>query len=133
MLAGNGKQGKRSKAANIAYLQGIVAAQERILAVEKRQKEVEEEMEFYASGKSKGKGKEKEMPANLTSELKRTQAEKGALVATIVAYEKEMEQVRAKYEADKKRWADLKNPASAKAADAPPAPAPAPDKAVKKN
>ena len=26
MLAGNGKQGKRSKAANIAYLQGIVAA-----------------------------------------------------------------------------------------------------------
>ena len=108
----------------------IAAAQERILAVEKRQKEVEEEMEFYASGKSKGKGKEKEMPANLTAELKRTQAEKSALVATIVAYEKEIEQVKAKYDADKKRWADLKNPPGAKAADA----APAPDsKAVKKN
>jgi len=81
----------------------IATAQERIQAVEKRQKEVEEEMEFYASGKSKGKGKEKEMPANLTAELKRTQAEKSALVATIVAYEKEIEQVRAKYDADKKR------------------------------
>jgi hypothetical protein len=65
------------------------------------------------------------MPANLTTELKRTQAEKSALVATIVAYEKEIEQVRAKYEADKKRWADLKNPPGAKAADAtPPAPRP---------
>ena len=106
----------------------IATAQERILAVEKRQKEVEEEMEFYASGKSKGKTKE--MPANLTAELKRAQAEKSALVATIVAYEKEIEQVRTKYDADKKRWADLKNPPSAKAADA----APAPDtKAVKKN
>ena len=84
----------------------IVSVQDRISAVEKRQQEIEEEMEFYKAGKSKGKGRE--MPPNLTSDLARTRAEKSALVSTIVNYEKEIEQIKVKFDTDKKRWMDLK-------------------------
>lgn len=98
----------------------IASAQERIKAVEKRQKEIEDEMEFYKAGKSKAKGREP--PASLTADLERTRAEKSALVAAIVGHEKEIEQVKVKYETDKKRWLDLKAPtgtAPAKASEPP--------------
>lgn len=110
----------------------ISTAQERIAAVDKRQKEIEDEMEFYKSGKSKAakNTKAKEMPANLTAELGRVQAERSALVSAIGGYEKEIEQIKVKFDTDKKRWVDLKGGGTAKAADA----APAPDvKSVRKN
>lgn len=106
----------------------IATTQERIQAVDKRQKEVEEEMEFYKSGKSKA-AKAREMPANLTEELSRVQRERSALVSTIANYEKEIDQIRVKFDADKKRWVELKG--GSKAADAAPV---APDpKTVRKN
>jgi hypothetical protein len=106
----------------------IASAQERIKGVEKRQKEIEDEMEFYKAGKSKGKGKE--MPAHLTDDLKRTQSEKTTLVAAISGYEKEIEQIRVKFDADKKRWVALKQPNQAKAD---PPTTPSEPKSVKKN
>jgi hypothetical protein len=104
----------------------ISLAHERIKAVEKRQKEVEDEMEFYKAGKSKGKGRE--VPANLTADLERTRAEKNALVKTIVGYEKEIEQIKVKFDTDKQRWADLKNAPAAE-----PKPTSADAKTLKKN
>jgi hypothetical protein len=92
---------------NIEPLKGRIAStQERIKAVEKKQKDIQDEMEFYKAGKSKKGG---EMPANLTDDLKRAQAEKTALVATIAGYEKEIEEIKVKFDVDKKRWLDLKN------------------------
>ena len=117
---------------NIDPIKGRIASvQDRIKAVETRQKKIEEEMEFYKAGKSKA-GKTREVPANLTDDLKRTQAEKSALVGTILGYEKEIEQVRTKFDTDKKRWMDLKGAGTAqKTSESPPQPAPKP--AVKKN
>ena len=91
---------------NIEPIRGRIATtQERIKAVEKRQKEIEDEMEFYKAGKSKKSGG---MPANLSDDLKRTQAEKAALVGSLAAFDKEIEQIRVKFDADKKRWAEIK-------------------------
>jgi predicted nucleic acid-binding Zn-ribbon protein len=92
---------------NIEPLRGrITATQERIKAAEKKQKDVQDEMEFYKAGKSKKGG---EMPANLTDDLKRATAEKAALLSTITGYEKEIEEIKVKFEVDKKRWMDLKS------------------------
>jgi hypothetical protein len=101
---------------NIEPLRGrINNAHDRIAAVEKRQKEIEEEMEFYKAGKAKKGGA---MPANLTEELKRVQSEKTALLSSIATHEKEIEQIKVKFDADKKRWVDIKSGANAKAAEA---------------
>src|SRR5262249_51534579 len=85
----------------------IASAQERIGAVDKRKKEIEEEMEFYKAGKSKGKGSD--TPKVLQGDLERVQAEKVALVSSIARYEKEIEEIKAKFDVDKKRWLDLKS------------------------
>jgi len=107
----------------------IAIARERIQQVEKRQKDVEEEMEFYKAGKTKT-SKGREVPLVLTEEHARAQRELVALQSTIASSEKEMEQVKAKFDADKKRWAEIKGGSAAKTADSAPAPDP---KAVKKN
>jgi hypothetical protein len=88
----------------------IVNAQERIKAVEKRQKELEDEMEFYKAGKSTkaNAGKTREAPFILTSEMQRITTEKHTLEVSIVAHEKEIEQLRVKFDVDKKRWLALK-------------------------
>jgi chromosome segregation ATPase len=111
---------------NIEPIRGrINAAQERIKQVDKRTQEIEEEMEFYKAGKSKG-GKEKSTPERLTAELQRSKTERATLVASIASYEKEIESTRAKYDADKQRWIDLKKasapaPKAAETASAAPA------------
>ena len=101
----------------------IASAQERFKAVEAREKKLQDEMDFYKAGKSKaksGKGGD-EPPPGLVAELQRARAEKAAIVNATAGYEKEIEEVKAKYEADKKRWLDLKaeqqglKPADAKA------------------
>ncbi len=107
----------------------ISTAQERIQQVEKRQKDVEEEMEFYKAGKTKA-SKGREVPLSLTEELARVQRERSALQSTIASSEKEIEQVKAKFDADKERWVEIKGGSAAKTADTAPAPDP---KAVKKN
>jgi len=97
----------------------IGTAQERILQVDKRQKTLGEEMEFYKAGKSKGKGKE--MPPSMVEEHARLEKERATLQSNIAGYEKEIEQVKVKYDTDKKRWVELKGGGtSAKTADTAP-------------
>ena len=68
----------------------ISVAKDRIEQVDKRQKTLEEEMEFYKSGKSKGKAKE--APATMTDEMARLGKERATLQSNIAGYEKEIEQ-----------------------------------------
>jgi hypothetical protein len=87
----------------------IKGAKERSEAVDKRIKELEDEMEFYKAGKSKAAGgKTREAPAQLTTDLDRARKEKAQLATNLASYDKEIEQIRVRYEADKKRWLELK-------------------------
>jgi len=93
---------------NTAPIKGrIKIANERIAAVDKRMKQIEDEMEFYKAGKGKS-GKAKEMPESLTHDLDRAKKEKVALEKSIVDANKEMAALAAKYETDKQRWLTLK-------------------------
>jgi hypothetical protein len=93
---------------NIQPVNGrIKVARERIAAVDKRMKQIEDEMEFYKAGKGKS-GKGKEMPDNLMHDLERQKKEKIALEKSLVDYDKEIATLTAKYELDKQRWLALK-------------------------
>lgn len=85
----------------------IRTAQDRIKDVDKRLKEVDEEAEFYTAGKKRGK--KDETPKSLVDERKRLQAEKVTLDKGITGTEKEIEQIREKFEVDKRRWVALKS------------------------
>lgn len=90
----------------------IKSAKDRVAAVEKHQQELDAEMEFYRAGKSgKGKpaaGKVNQPPPQLVADIERAKSEKAGLVKSIAAYEKEMQDVRDRYDGDKKRWVELK-------------------------
>ena len=127
----------------------IKTAQERIAGIDKRNKEVEDELEFYKAGKS-GKSastKKGDGGAVFVEEQQRLKHEKAVLTKNIAGYEKEITDLKAKIEVDRKRWLALKagkgdmpsdaKPAEAKA-DAKPTEAkadakPAPKAATKKN
>ena len=99
-----------SRDLNLKPIEGrIKSAQERTSAVDKRQKELEAEMEFYQAGKStKVTGKSREAPPQLKADLERVKSEKVALAKAVSDYEKEMQEVRERYDADKRRWVELK-------------------------
>jgi hypothetical protein len=102
----------------------INSARERMKAVDKRERELEDEMEFYKAGKSKSvkkgeEGKTREAPPQLVAELARIKLEKTTLANGVVSHEKEIEDIKAKFDADKRRWVDLKNPTLRAALDAP--------------
>jgi uncharacterized protein YlxW (UPF0749 family) len=87
--------------------------------VEKREKQVEEEMEFYKAGQSKsGKGRDdaapRDAPPGLVAEVERIRKEREQLTKGIATHEKEIESLRAKYQSDKQRWLALKSGAVAK-------------------
>ena len=98
---------------NIEPVQGrIKSAHERIAAVDKRMKELEDESEFYKAGKSKSAKKDKvarEVPSQITTDLEHLRAEKATLAKNVGTYEREIGEIRARFDADKKRWGDLKN------------------------
>jgi hypothetical protein len=107
------KEFETARDRNVEPVQGrIKSAQERIAAVEKREKELADEMEFYKAGKSKTAAKKdaavREVPIQLATDYERTQTEKAALAKGIVSYEKEIVEIRAKFEEDRKRWLALK-------------------------
>ena len=85
----------------------IKSAQERLAAIDKRTKEIDDEMEFYKAGK-KASAKKAEAPPNLVSELDRLKSEKAGLVRGIAASEREIKDMHAKFDVDKKRWVALK-------------------------
>jgi len=98
---------------NIAPINGrIKVTKERIAAVDKRMKQIEEEMEFYKAGKS-GKGakggKAKETPEELLQNMERAKKEKVILEKSLVDADKEIAVLTEKYDVDKKRWIALKN------------------------
>jgi hypothetical protein len=95
---------------NIEPIRGrIKSAQTRIAAIDKRLKQIDEEMEFYKAGKSKKKdGKGNSPPAALTSDKERNQKERESLLASIAASEKDILAVKARYETDKERFNELK-------------------------
>jgi Domain of unknown function (DUF4124) len=94
---------------NIEPLVGrIKSNEERIKAVDKRIKELEDEMEFYKAGKSGKSGKSAEPPPVLVDVMARSRTEKATLEKANVGYEKEIEDIKAKFDADKKRWVSLK-------------------------
>ena len=98
----------------------IKSAQDRLVTVDKRLKQLNDEMEFYTSGKSKS-AKERKPPIQLVTDVERTTNEKATLIASIQRYEKEIEQVKTRYKTDRVRWMQLR---TVGAPAAPPAPAP---------
>lgn len=102
---------------NVEPLNGrIRSAQERMKAVDKRTKDLEDEMEFYKAGKSKTT-QVREAPSNLVQDLARVKSERATLEKAIADSEREIEQVKVKFEADKKRWIALKSGAEPKPAE----------------
>ncbi|MGE5616187.1 MAG: hypothetical protein ACM3X5_04665 [Bacillota bacterium] len=100
----------------------IAGAQERIKAIDKRTKELEDEMEFYKSGKKAAKnGKQPQVPFNMTSEYKRIGEEKVTLIQAISDNEKEIERLSKQFEEDKQRWIALKTGGKAPPVDTKPA------------
>jgi hypothetical protein len=93
---------------NVEPIQGrLKNAQDRSIEVDKHLKELDDEMEFYRSGKAKG-GKSNAAPPVLVVNVERARAEKASLEKSIVSYQKQIEETKAKYETDKKRWIALK-------------------------
>ena len=102
----------------------IKLAQERIGDIDKRNKQLDEELEFYKAGKSgkaKGSdgGKKSDTGTMLAEEQARLKQEKTQIVKSIVGYEKEITDLKAKFEVDKKRWVALKSGKASSTADAP--------------
>lgn len=88
----------------------IASAEERLKAIDERKARIDEEMEFYKAGKAKSSGKSRDQPPPmLVHENQRLDAEKKTLSNAVVGYEREIEQVRAKFEVDKKRWLAIKS------------------------
>jgi hypothetical protein len=82
-------------------------ANERIAAIDKRVKQIEEEMEFYKAGKSKA-GKTREAPESLVHDLERARKEKATIEKSLEGYDREIAALKAKYDGDKQRWIALK-------------------------
>lgn len=116
---GNEKEFDVARDRNIEPLKArITQSQERMKDIDKRVKQVKEEMEFYTAGKKKGaKGKE-DAAAPMRAELERLEDEKKAIQKNVAGYEREITELRNKYEADRRRWVALKQGTGSKAAAA---------------
>lgn len=87
----------------------IRGARERIESVDKRLKEIANEMEFYKAGKKGGRNENVKPPQSLLAEQERATKERASLDKSITDAEREIESVRARYEADRRRYAELKS------------------------
>jgi hypothetical protein len=101
---------------NIEPLQGrIKSSQDRSKDLDKRIKELNEEMEFYKAGTGKkGDKKKGGIPPQLQQDMEGAVAEKAQMAKNVTQFEKEIEDIKAKFEADKKRWMELKYPGGKK-------------------
>jgi hypothetical protein len=113
----NEKELDTARDRNIEPLKARIAlSQERMKEIDKRAKVVKEEMEFYTDGKKKKGGKDDASVA-MGKELERLDDEKKVLEKNIVGFEKEITELRAKFDVDKRRWLALKQGSSASKAD----------------
>ncbi len=106
------------------------SAQERIDAIDARQKKIEEEMEFYTAGKSKASKKSDEAPPSLVAEQERLFFEKQTLINGRAANEKDIRELTERFQTDKQRWTRIRGGGTALDA---PAVAGAETKPVKKS
>jgi len=92
----------------------IKGNEERLKEVAKRIKDLGDEMEFYKAGKSGKSGKSREPPPVLVEVMARVRTEKATLEKANVGYQNEIEEIKAKFEVDKKRWLSLKSDPSSR-------------------
>lgn len=85
----------------------IGLARDRIKQIEKSEGKIQEEMEFYKAGKGKT-AKAKEMPANLVEGKKGAEQERATIEKNIARFEREIEEIRTKFDTDKKRWVAIR-------------------------
>jgi hypothetical protein len=96
---------------NIEPVAGRIAStQDRIQELDKREQEINERIDSIKqeAAKKKGGEEEAEPPAWLMSNLDRVHKERAMLVTAVGRYKKEIEELRAKYDGDKRRWIVLK-------------------------
>jgi predicted RNase H-like nuclease (RuvC/YqgF family) len=93
---------------NIEPVEGrITAAGERIKELDQREAQIAARIEGYEDKTGKD-GKPVEPPAWLTDDLGRVRSEKVSLGAAIERYRKEIEDLRKRFDTDKRRWIALK-------------------------
>lgn len=93
---------------NIEPVHGrITAAEERLKELDERERQVNAQIADREEKVTKG-GKRGEAPAWLLEDRERVRGERKSLQAAIVRYRKEIDELRARYDGDKKRWVALK-------------------------
>lgn len=93
---------------NIEPVQGrISAAQERIKELDQREAQITAQVATYED-KTDKEGKSVDPPVWLTDELSRVRGERTSLNAAIGRYQKEVADLRKRYDTDKKRWLALR-------------------------
>lgn len=107
----------------------IAIARDRIKQVDERSRVIDEELEFYQAGKSGRSDKAPQVPHALLAEQGRLKKERTVLLASIEASERDIAQLRARFDNDKRRWLTLKGGGAAIASPAEP---PAAAKPVRK-
>jgi chromosome segregation ATPase len=93
----------------------ISGAEQRIKEIDKREKDLGEQMEFYKGGKAKSKRADTANPADdqttawYRGEIDRAHRDRTTLTESIARYKKEIEEINVKFDHDKKRWTTLKS------------------------
>jgi hypothetical protein len=107
---------------NIEPLHGrIRVANERLKAIEAREAKIAEELEFYQEGKSRSSKGGNAPPPMLVAEQERLRGEKQALATAISSHEREIQQIRVRFDLDRQRWVELKSGGATSAAPQAPA------------
>lgn len=101
----------------------IAQQQERLKAIEAREKKIAEEMEFYKAGKSKAKSATVDAPPPmLVQEQERLTQEKAAIAKAVASLDEEIAALRTRYDNDKRRWVELKTGVAQKPVEGPKGP-----------
>jgi hypothetical protein len=93
---------------NVEPVEGrITAARERIKELDQREAQINAQVQGYEDKPGKD-GKAVEPPVWLTDDLARVRNEKKTLAAAIERYRKEIDDLRRRFDTDKRRWIALK-------------------------
>lgn len=104
---------------NIEPIRGrIRASEDRLKAIDAREKKIAEEMEFYKAGKKKS-AKGDEPPPMLVAEKEKLAQEREAIQKSMIAQEQQIEALKVRFDVDRKRWLALKSGAADKQDAAP--------------
>ena len=105
---------------NIEPVKGrILATEQRMKELDQREVQLDSQIAEHVEHSAKG-GKPGEAPAWMVEERQRVGGEKKSLAEAIVRYRKEIDDLRARYDGDKKRWIALKASGGAAAPESAP-------------